>query len=309
MRPARSARLLTALATGVLALGLTTGPLAASAGAQAAHRYTEYVALGDSFSADVFTALPPVTKGVPIGCAQSRTDYPHQVAAALKVRTFRDATCGSATTEHMTKSQSVPLGGPNAPQFSRLTKKTDLVTLGIGGNDIGLVGIAESCLSLSPTGSATSGCKAKYTAGGVDKVTKGIAAAAKKITKVVKGIRARSPKARVVLVNYLDAVPLDGSACWGLVAPITKTDMTWFAKKFQQMNAMIAGVAKKTHADLADTFTPTIGHDVCKAPGKRYVEGLVPLSISNPLLLAFPFHPNQAGANAQAKAVLAEIRR
>jgi len=308
MRTARPARLLAVIAAPALALGLVAAPAASPAGAATRH-YREYVALGDSFSADVFTTLPPVTSGVPIGCAQSRTDYPHQVAKALKVQTFRDATCGSATTEHMTKPQSVPLGNPNPPQFKRLTKRTDLVTLGIGGNDIGLVGIAESCLSLLPTRSATSGCKATYTAGGVDKVTRAIAATAKKITKVVKGIRARSPKARIVLVNYLDAVPLDGSACWGLVAPITKTDMTWFAKKYQQMNAMIATVATRTHASLADTFTPTIGHDVCKGPGTRYVEGLVPLSVSNPLLLAFPFHPNQAGANAQAKAVIARIKR
>ena len=203
----------------------------------------------------------------------------------------------------------MPVGSPNAPQFNRLTKKTDLVTLGIGGNDIGLVSIAESCLSPTPTSTVTSGCKAKYTVGGVDEVTKAVAATGTKITKVIAGIRKRSPKARIVLVNYLDAVPLDGNACWGLVAPITKVDPTWFAKKFQQMNAMIAGVAKKTHVDLADTFTPTIGHDVCKGPGTRYVEGLVPLSVSNPLVLAFPFHPNQAGADAQAKAVIARIKR
>ena len=87
---------------------------------------------------------------------------------------------------------------------------------------------------------------------------------------------------------------------WLAVAAITR---------ISSLSAMIATVAKRTRASLADTFTPTIGHDVCKGPGTRYVEGLVPLSVSNPLLLAFPFHPNQAGANAQAKAVIARIKR
>ena len=97
MRPAHSARLLAVIAAPALALGLVAAPLATSAGAATRH-YSEYVALGDSFSADVFTSLIPQTKGVPLGCAQSGTDYPHQVAKALNVKTFRDATCGGATT-------------------------------------------------------------------------------------------------------------------------------------------------------------------------------------------------------------------
>ena len=64
--------------------------------------YQEYVALGDSWSADVVIAdtdgLPDSTYA-PTGCAQSHRNYPKLLAAALEVPTFRDATCGSATTD------------------------------------------------------------------------------------------------------------------------------------------------------------------------------------------------------------------
>lgn len=68
---------------------------------------------------------------------------------ALATATFRDASCGAATTEHFTTSQSVLLG-TNKPQFSRLTGTTDLVTVGIGGNDVGIVAAGLDCLGLVP---------------------------------------------------------------------------------------------------------------------------------------------------------------
>lgn len=287
----------------VLSAALVATPLPA----QAAPSSINYVALGDSWSADVFTTLLPDTQGVPLGCAQSPTNYPHQVAEALHAASFADATCGSATTANMTQPQSVPLGGTNAPQFNRLTPATNLVTLGIGGNDVGIATDVESCIGL-PVDLPGMGCKAKFTKGGIDEVSEAIAATAPKIAAVIAGIKQRSPHARILLVNYLDGVPLDGRGCWGLRAPMASSDMAWFASKFEEMNAMIASVAEETHVQLVDTFTPTIGHDVCQAAGVRDIEGLIPLSTANSTLLAFPFHPNQNGANAQAQAVLAAIK-
>jgi lysophospholipase L1-like esterase len=282
--------------------------------AQAAPTYREYVALGDSWSADVFTSMPPTTTHAPIDCAQSDTNYPHQVAAVLGVKTFRDATCGSATTEHFTHPQSLPLGGVNPPQFNRLSRTTDLVTIGIGGNDIGLAGDIEGCLSAVPTpvpgAPAYLGgtCKATFTAGGVDSIEKSIRATAPKIALVIKQVRQRSPKARILLVNYLNGIPVTGKGCWPVV-PIQDVDVAYLQEKFVQMNAMLAAVARSSRVQLVDTYTPTIGHDVCQVPTVRYVEGLVPASVSNPLLAAFPFHPNAQGANAQTRAVLAALGR
>ena len=134
----RSLRALTATVLAAVAMSVVLAPPAGAA----PRTYNEYVALGDSWTADVVivgTAGTATAQYVPLDCAQSSFDYPKQVAAKLGVGRFFDASCGSATSEHFESPQTgLPLGGTNPPQFSHLTKNTDLVTVGIGGNDIGL---------------------------------------------------------------------------------------------------------------------------------------------------------------------------
>ena len=290
-----------------------TAVLATSARTAAAvPTYANYVALGDSYTADVLTGpLPPTTQYVPLFCGQSPTDYPHRVAALLGVATFHDQSCGGATTNDMTQPQNLSFGEVAAPQFDALSPATDLVTLGIGGNDVGFVGDAEQCLNLVPTPipGAPEGlggsCAAADTAGGVDRISQAIAAAEPKVEAALAGIRQRAPNARVLLVNYLDAVPLDGKGCWPLV-PVQDEDMAYLAQKFVEMNDMLATAAAAQGDQLVDTFTPTIGHDVCQLPTVRDVEGVIPLS-ANPPAVNFPMHPNGAGATAQTAAVDAAI--
>jgi lysophospholipase L1-like esterase len=278
--------------------------LAVAAPASASTRYHEYVALGDSWTADVFVTFPPTTTYTPLDCAQSTSDYPHEVAGALGVETFRDASCGGATTTDFTQPQSLPLGGTNAPQFDRLTPTTDLVTVGIGGNDIGLASAVTKCLNLLPV----STCKAKFTAGGVDQLENAVTATGPKIAKSLQQIKQRSPNARILLVNYLAGLPASGKGCWPVI-PVADGDVAYLQAKFLQMNAMLAQVAADNGVELVDTYSPTVGHDACQAPTVRYIEGLIPISVSNPLLLAFPFHPNGAGAAAQSEIVLEAVQR
>lgn len=295
----------------VFALGALGLFAAASApGSAEAPRYREYVALGDSWTAAVFTNLPPATEETPVDCAQSALDYPHRVAAALEVPVFRDASCGSATTVDMTKPQELPLGGVNPPQFDRLTRTTDLVTLGIGGNDIGFTGAARQCLRPLPagTGSAENSCAAQLTAGSVDRLGENIDATAPLIQAVIAGIRQRSPQARILLLDYLSAFPADGKSCYPQL-PALDADIAYLRDKFAQMNAMLAKVARTTGIEFVDTFTPSAGHDVCQAEPTRYVEGISVSSTHNRPAVAFPMHPNALGAAAQATAVLDTLRR
>jgi lysophospholipase L1-like esterase len=309
----RTARLATpALVAAMIAGAVAACPGNASATSStrtradaAAHVYRDYVALGDSYTSSDGYALNglPSTRYVPLGCAQATSDYPHQVAQLLHVAQFTDASCGGATTKDFTHPQSVAIGS-NPPQFSRLTKRTDLVTMGIGGNDVGLVALATSCLEAGLTGSS---CQQANTVDGVDQVAKKIKATRKVIVAAINGIHERSPHARVIVVNYLDAVPNDGKGCYPYI-PVKNSDMAWFTARYKQMNRMLDQAAHRAHAQLADTYTPTIGHDICQSPTVRYVD------IGGPSLnpigsVAAPLHPDQAGANAQAAIVYARIRR
>ncbi|HEX4252704.1 MAG TPA: hypothetical protein VH008_32880, partial [Pseudonocardia sp.] len=189
------------LATAVLTL------LVIAPEASAAPHYREYVALGDSWSADVVllgVASQPTARYAPLGCFQSNRNYPKQVAAAIGVAIFRDATCGSATTDNFAEPQpGLPLGGTNPPQFDRLTRTTDLVTVGIGGNDVGLAAFLVQCINLLPTGTGLpsplgGSCKQKMTAHGVDQMSKQIEAAEPKLVAAFEGVHKRSPEARLL---------------------------------------------------------------------------------------------------------------
>lgn len=309
--------LATSFASTCLAVGVAPHSQAEEAGAVTAlsssvPRYEEYVALGDSWTADVVLLDgrgTPDTRYAPLGCAQSKVNYPKLVQQTIRPATFRDASCGAATTEHFTSSQNVLLG-TNEPQFARLTATTDLVTVGIGGNDAGIAAAGLDCLGLVPLSPITDigiglplgGCKAKYTRGGVDQLSQQITASEDKLVAAFEGIRERSPNARILAVNYMDVVPDHG--CFPRLAA-SDTDMKYISGKFRELNAMIDRAAARAAVEVVDTFASTGGHDLCTGPFVRYAEAYG-LSL-NGVAVGVPAHPNSAGAEAQARAVIAHL--
>ena len=248
-----------------------------------------YVALGDLYTAG---PLIPNQLADPLGCLRSDHDYPHLVAAALAPATFRDVSCSGADTGDMTKTQNVN-PGPNPPQLDRLDPGTELVTLGIGGNDIGFSGIIESCVTLVPWETP---CRDTYTAGGADELSRRIAATAPKVAAVLAGIHDRAPQARVLVVGYPAILPDAGRGCWPTM-PIGWNDVSYLRAKHRELNAMLAAQAAAGGATYVDTYTPSIGHDVCASPLQRWVEPIVPTSP------AAPVHPNARGMQGMAVAV------
>ena len=300
---------------------------AAAPAAAAAPVFRQYVALGDSWSADVVFANQdgaPDSTYAPVDCAQSHHNYPKLVAASLGVP-INDATCGSATTDDFTNPQDLPAGGQNPPQFDRLTPETDLVTVGIGGNDAGIAGAGMDCLNALPVanplpdGTVPSlpdnpvpiigsepplgGCKAKYTAGGHDQLSERIQASEPKLVAAFQAIHSISPQARILAIDYLSLVPDHG--CYPTV-PATDEDMAYIHDKFLELNAMVKQAAAEGGAEFVDTFTPTLGHDFCQLPTVRYGEIYGP-SVNDPAV-GVPAHPNAAGARAQAAVVLEYLR-
>ena len=105
-----------------------------------------YVALGDSYTSG--PAILPQEPTIP-GCLRSQVNYPHLIAPDLHQPAFRDVSCSGAQTKDMTASQDVDPNPDPAPQFNALNDNTKIVTLGIGGNDIGFVDIAKTCVRLA----------------------------------------------------------------------------------------------------------------------------------------------------------------
>jgi len=294
---ARTARGLAAIAGGsllVIALSGTAG--AGVPGPPGASGPPHYVALGDSYTAG---PLVPSQTGSPAGCLRSTHSYPFLVAAGTAAATYTDVSCQGATTANMTHSQSVPLG-TNPPQDNALSASTTLVTLQISGNDIGFSDIIIHCTTLSLTNPFGSPCKDHYTSGGTDRLRAKIAVAAPKVAADLRGIHADAPSAKVFLVGYPVILPNSGNGCWPLL-PIAFGDVPYLRGVEKALNSMLATEAAANNATFVDTYTASIGHDVCQAPGTKWVEGLIPTSP------AVPFHPNRLGEQEMAQQVLAAL--
>jgi lysophospholipase L1-like esterase len=264
--------------------------LAAPAAASAAGTY---VSLGDSYTAGPF--IPVFQK--PWGCLKSDHNYPHLAATNLKL-TLRDPSCSGAETDDMTAPQGVT-PGPNPPQFASLDAGTTLVTLNIGGNDIGFSSLAEDCFSTTPN--AGSPCRDKYVTAGGDEVARRIAETAPKVAAVLQGIHARSPQARVFVVNYPAIFPDTGGGCWPLL-PVSDGDVSWLRSVEKQLNAMLANEAAANGAELIDWYRASIGHDACQPPGFKWVEAVVPLNA------AAPVHPNLLGMLGASNLIASRVR-
>ncbi|KAB2381340.1 SGNH/GDSL hydrolase family protein [Actinomadura montaniterrae] len=254
------------------------GPAHAAAG--------RYVALGDSMASGPL--IPDITGNV--GCGRSTRNYAHDLASAMGLN-LADVTCSGASTKHMTQSQSTSVAGVDTgtvpPQFDALTADTSLVTLTIGGNDVGLVGVAQNCATLDPTATP---CKGTYEA----QVAQRTAEFEPKLSAVLDGIRQRSPNARIVVTGY--GLYIKPNGCWP-VQPVLPTDANFLQGAVNSMNAVIKRQAEAHGDTYIDLVTPSAGHDSCQSASQRWLEGYVPVHAAAPL------HPNASGEAAYATVI------
>lgn len=180
--------------------------------------------------------------------------------------------------------------------FIALNDRTKVVTMGMGGNDIGFSDIVTNCgLSLP----FTSGCKPDYVHDGRDEISEAITALRPKLDQGLADIEARAPRAAIFVAGYPTVVPETGNGCYPIV-PILPSDIPYLRAKVKELNATIEASTEAAGATYIDLATPSIGHDFC-AGSAKWVEGIVPTST------AAPVHPNRAGMDAFAPIVAAEI--
>jgi hypothetical protein len=279
------------LALAVLAVAATV--IAVAPAATASANIVNYVALGDSYAAGPH--IPDQTHD-PLGCFRSTSDWAELTAAAVGVR-LTDVSCSGATTADMAHSQSTPVG-TNPPQLDAVRASTGIVTVEIGGNDIGFVHIIETCAALLPIGDP---CRSRYVHGSDNGLLDKIKATARRIGQVLAAIRARAPGAKVFVIGYPDILPLSGAGCWPLV-PFAPHDLAYLRQTEVELNSMLAAEAAHHGDRFVNTYTASIGHDVCEPEGRRWIEPLIPGS------LAAPFHPNERGMSGLAPVIEAAIR-
>ncbi len=259
----------------------TSGPLSGT-----------YVALGDSYTSG------PLIPGyeAPYGCLKSTDDYPHLVARRLGL-TLRDASCAGAEIGDMYSAQGVT-PGPNPPQLDSLDATTTLVTLQVGGNDIGFSSIATDCVALNPFAHP---CQDKYVVGGDDMLHDRIEAIEPRLETLIHDIHDRAPNAAVAVIPYLAILPeTNVITCWPSV-PIAYADIPYLRGTEDALNGVLATAAAHAGATYIDVHAASIGHDACKAPVVRWVEPVVPVGPAAPL------HPNLGGMLGEARVIEAAL--
>ncbi|MFD2469138.1 SGNH/GDSL hydrolase family protein [Amycolatopsis silviterrae] len=282
-------------AIAAIALLLST----AAAASAAPRHYRHYVALGDSYTSGPLIPLPRLD---PFGCFRSTSNYPSLLADALDVDRFTDISCGGANTSHMTNPQNVTLG-QNAPQFSALRPDTDLVTVGIGGNDSSLFGtLIDTCPGLRASDPTGNPCQQHFTVGGVDTIKALLPKTQASIQQVLAGIHERSPHAKVLAIGYPRIAPAEGYC--PDVLPFANGDYAWLSSVEEALNAAVSNAVEADgDSSYVDTYTPSFGHDACQPHGVAWINGK-----DLNLLAAAPYHPLYAGMAGEAKVIRQHLR-
>lgn len=260
------------------ALPLAFALVAMASAAQAGPRY---VSMGSSYAAGL--GIAPYQEGAPARCARSTRNYASQLATKRGL-SLVDVGCSGART-----SAILQPWGELPAQIDAVTADTALVTITIGGNDIGLVGglYGGSCRQRSETNCAPQSApnEADY------------AALKTAMTGMVAAIRDRAPKARIVLVEYPTILPPQGSCA---ATPLADADADAARTKAARLLSITHDAAAAGGATVITTSELSRGHDACAA--EPWMNGY-------PAPGAAPYHPNLAAMTAIAEALDAALPR
>lgn len=258
-----------------------------------------YVAMGSSYASG-----PGVTHAADARdprCNRSNDNYARQVARRLQFELI-DVSCGGATTRHVLEGwNELP------PQIDALTADTALVTVTIGGNDLGYVGrlFAASCAG-EPTAATKvvcAGMRARAAAGSPLSATPyepTWSATEAGLAAIAAEVRHRSPRARLVFVEYLTVIPV-GAVCATL--PLSSSDAQIARDTAGRLARLTEAVAKRSDFEVLPVARLSRGHDACaKEP---WVTGFVPAAPGGSFV---PYHPSLAGMTAVANALVEKLR-
>lgn len=243
----------------------------------------EYVALGSSFAAGA--GLGPLQKQSPWACARSANGYPQQLARMLRL-SIVDMSCGGATAKHVLDGGQFFQG----PQVGAVDSRTRLVTVTVGGNDIGYIGDL-SMLAARNSGSAFGWLVRHFWSGPKAATDRDYRSLQRNLALTIETIRRRTPNAAVVLATYPAILPPKGTCARIGLSPAEADLMRSVAMRLE---AATSAAASQGHALLVNMQALGIEHNACS--GEPWTRGWTNGGIA-------PFHPTLLGARATAKAV------
>lgn len=228
-----SRRTLVALATAA-ATAVAVLSVAGPANASTAH----YVALGDSYA----SGLGAGNYGSSGSCDRSAGAAAQLWANANSPASFTFAACSGATTSDVLNSQ-----------LGSLNTGTTLVSLIIGGNDVGFSSTMTDCVLFS-----TSTCVSEINSD----EAQANAVLPGRYDNLLNTIKAKAPNAKIVFMDYPDFYDLN-VFCIGLSA----TDHQKIDEGINLLDSLIQQAAARHGATFADARPIWVGHELCDNAG------------------------------------------
>jgi hypothetical protein len=192
-------------------------------------------------------------------CKRSTHAYPTLLAAQRKVASFQFAACAGARLDQFDD------------QLSKLAATTTLVTLSVGGTDVGFKEVMDTCMLKSDQECLSRIEQAK------NFVTTSFSGL---LDKVYSGIKSRAPQAQVIVVGYPRFYE-DGAQCSGNVSEVKRKAINAGVDLVVTVVESRSKAAGFAFQDMRPVFA---GHGVCSA--KPWLN-----AITNPVEESF--HPTK----------------
>lgn len=283
-------RVMSSLMAGVLVAGLvacssaTKGTSSSAASASVAPRTSapaiapgaKYVSLGSSIASGYGISVQSA-------CGRSSRDYGQLIAAKLQLKLV-DVSCGAAVIPNVLDTKQ----GEAPPQIDAVTADTKLITISVGGNDIGFNGTALACGDPNSHCTAPAGLEAN------------LAALPGTLQSMVDRLRAKAPLARIVFVTYPREMPVTNCPALSL----SDDELALLRSMGERLEATFVKVLGKSSVTFVDPYAVPGDHTACAAAGERWTNGY-----NVPTGEGFAYHPTALGHQAMAEMVEQALAR
>lgn len=234
-----------------------------------------YVGLGSSIASGYGIAVQSTS------CGRSSVDYAQLVAQKLSFD-VTDVSCGAAVISNVVDTPQ----GTNPPQLDAVSADTKLVTVDVGGNDIGLNGTALEC------GDPATVCMPPANLAQQEAALTGA------LVRMLDAIKSKAPKATVVMVTYPREFPTTNCPALSL----TDQELSMLRSMGQKLEDAQVAAAKQARVILVDPYSVPGDHTVCAGPSEAWTNGY-----SVPTGQGFAYHPTALGHQEMAKLIEQKI--
>ena len=185
-------------------------------------------------------------------------------------------------------------------QLDQLDENTSLVTLSVGGNDLGFADVIEDCVINGERGVGfVDSCQEKHDA----RITKRLPQLKRELISLYRQVKQQAPNARIVVVGYPPLFAEDPEDDYGNL--LFGEDQQWMNERAGDLNTVLAEAAEEAGVEFVDPTNAFRGHGLGSddpwfndldwgGPGMMLVD---PSS----------FHPNGQGQRAFAELVQQQL--